>query len=48
LNIYNTADDLGLPFHKQGFGHINLNKLAAEVISNETSYIESEGQNKSS
>lgn len=45
--IYNTASDLKLPRHHQGFGCINLEKLV-EVVVNETINSESQGQDQGS
>lgn len=45
--IYNTAEDLDLPSYYQGHGYINIEKFV-EVILNETTNIESSGQNQSS
>lgn len=40
--IYDTADDLNLPFHQQGKGCVNLENLIPEVLGNEKkSYFES-------
>lgn len=45
--IYNTAEDLNLPRHYQGFGCIDIEKLV-EVVMHETINFESERQNQGS